>query len=90
MAFNIFGPTPISVTMHDFSPSGKCDLTGLIFLHKDLVPVMEWAGDTLYDTGLLAEKSLCDEPQPYFKTPRIFMDPEPVLNARPFPTGTLK
>lgn len=81
----MFGPTAIAVTMDDFSPAGRCDLTGLIFLHKDLEPVLQWSGNTLVDTGLLAEKSHNDEPNPFFKTPRTFKDPRPQLNARPYP-----
>lgn len=88
MAFNFFGASPTTVSMEHFSPRGMCDLSSQIFLHKDLVPVMEWAGDTLYDTGLLAYKDYVDAPNPFFRTPPVFMDPRPQMNARPY--GELK
>jgi len=89
MSFSIFGPSKISVTMDNFSPSAQCDLTGMICLHKDLRPVYQWAGNALVNTGLLAHKDHVDIPNPVGKTPRIFRDPRPVMNARPFPRGTL-
>jgi hypothetical protein len=88
MAFSLWGSTPIAVTKENFSPSARCDLTGMICLHKDLVPVLQWSGDTLVNTGLLAHKNHVDIPNPVGKTPRKFMDPRPVNNPRPFQTGT--
>lgn len=80
---NFFSSTYANVTKENFSPLAQCDVTGLPVLYTDLVPQMEWAGDKLYNTGLLAYKDFVDEPNPALQTPPIFGDPTPVLNARP-------
>jgi hypothetical protein len=82
---NFFSSTYANVTMDNFAPLAQCDLTRLPVLATDLVPVMEWAGDRLYNTGLLAHKDFVDEPNPALQTPPVFGDPSPVLNARPIP-----
>lgn len=82
---NFFKSTYASVTMNNFAPLARCDVTGLPVLYTDLVPQMEWAGNHLYNTGLLAHKDFVDEPNPALRTPPVFDDPTPVINARPLP-----
>lgn len=65
-------------------PLAKCDVSGMIVNHTDLIPIMEYAGDTLYNTGLLAHKDFWYPPSPNLRTPFLFKDPRPVKNARPY------
>lgn len=88
MRINFFSSTYANVTKEDFAPLAQCDLTLLPVLHTDLVPYMEWGGDALYNTGLLAHKDFVDEPNPLGRTPPVYSDPSPVINARPFPYFT--
>lgn len=81
-----FTSTFAQVSLHDFAPLAQCDITHLPVLQTDLVPYMEWAGDSLYDTGLLVHKDFVDEPNPFGKTPPIYDDPTPVIPARPVTT----
>lgn len=64
-------------------PIGQCDISKFVVYKKDLVPYMEYAGTTLYNTGILAHKMFVDLPQPANLSPRVVLDPEPVMNPRP-------
>lgn len=72
--------------LSDFTPKAQCDISGFFVNHRDLRKQMAWAGNKLYWTGLLAHKDYVDEPNPFFKLPRVSRDPKPVKNARPNPT----
>lgn len=87
MKFNFNRSTYVKKGMHSFSPKAQCDITGFPVSHSELVPYYEWGGNTLYYTGLLAHKDFVDAPNPRGKTPIIYHDPTPVLNARPYPPG---
>lgn len=65
-------------------PKAKCDVSGFIVNHSDLRKIYEYAGKTLYWTGLLAHKDFWYPPSKNISTPPIFKDPRPVKNARPY------
>ena len=69
----------------DFSPRGQCDLSGMTFPMRDLVPQYEYNGVELYDTGFLVYKGFVDEPNPSILTPPVLGDPRPVIPSRPSP-----
>ena len=69
--------------IRNFSYIGQCDVSKFVVYGKDLVLYLEYAGDNLYDTGILAHKMFVDKPQPANLAPRVILDPEPVLNPRP-------
>ena len=62
---------------------GICDLSGLRFMHTDLVKDMQYAGDGLQWTGLMVSKRFLRPPNPQEKIPPIKSDPYPVPNPRP-------
>jgi hypothetical protein len=66
-----------------FSPTAMCDFSKFVVPYDDLVPYMEFGGNTLYDTGLRVYKDFVDEPQPANLAPPIILDPKPVHNPRP-------
>lgn len=69
--------------IRDFSALGQCDISKFVVYKDDMVPYLEYAGNSLYNTGILAHKMFVDEPQPANLAPRILLDPEPVMNPRP-------
>lgn len=85
MKFNFNSSTYVRKGLHNFAPKAQCDVTGFAVNHTDLVAFHEWGGNTLYNTGLLMHKEYVDSANPRGKTPIIYHDPTPVLNARPVP-----
>jgi hypothetical protein len=69
----------------DLDAWGKCDITGLPTMYRDLVPQMEYEGTSLYWTGLMVNAKDLDDPQPQLCMPPIRPDPVPVVNPRYFP-----
>jgi hypothetical protein len=69
--------------IRDFSALGQCDISKFVVYKDDMVPYLEYAGNSMYNTGILAHKMFVDEPQPANLSPRILLDPEPVMNPRP-------
>src|SRR5690348_151829 len=59
------------------------DRTGFIGNHKNLIYQDQWAGFSLYNTGMLVYADEYDEPQRQLGAIVIPPDPPPILNARP-------
>ncbi len=71
--------------MNKNSPRGiaRCDYSGLMVRHSDLVRQMEYRGTGLVWTGYMVNPKFLDEPNPQNLTPRIKLDPVPITSARP-------
>lgn len=68
---------------------GECDRCGFWKNLDGLSPQMQWAGNTLRDTGLLVCSDTClDVPQDQYRTPILPPDPFPRINPRPSPNTT--
>lgn len=63
----------------------RCDITGLLCSHKDLVKQMRYTGRGTAWTGLYVHKKFADKLNPQELTPLIQPDPLPVRNPRPDP-----
>jgi hypothetical protein len=72
-------------TWDNFDAIAKCDATGFPVFHKDLRKQMVWSGNSLIWNGFLVHKDFNYKPNPFTNIPPVLGDPEPVLNARPFP-----
>jgi hypothetical protein len=72
-------------TANPDNPDAKaiCDRSGFVFNHDDLVPQMEWRGDTLEWTGLMVGPPFLDEPNEQLRNPPMFPDPVPVEMPKP-------
>lgn len=62
---------------------GRCDYSGLMTRHSDLVRQKEYRGTGLVWTGYWVNPKFVDEPNPQNLTPLIKLDPIPVKNPRP-------
>lgn len=69
--------------IRNFSAIGQCQFSNAIVYMDDMVPYLEYAGNSLYNTGLMGHKMFVDQPQPALLAPKIVLDPEPVPNPRP-------
>lgn len=78
------------VDLSNLDAWGKCDRTGLPTMYRDLVPQMEYDGDSLRWTGLMVNIKDLDKPNPQLANPPLKADPLPVNNPRHFfqPKGT--
>lgn len=63
----------------------RCDISGLLCSHQDLVKQMRYTGRGAAWTGLWVNKRFADKLNPQELTPIIQADPMPVKNARPDP-----
>ena len=61
---------------------GICDISGQVFKRKDLLPQMEWRGDSLQWTGYYVGRPFLDKPNEQGRPPHIPPDPVPVKNPR--------
>lgn len=71
--------------MNKNSPRGiaRCDFSGLMVRHADLVRQMAYRGTGLVWTGYMVHPKFSDDPNPQNLTPRIKLDPVPIPSARP-------
>lgn len=71
--------------MSKSSPRGiaRCDYSGLMVRHADMVRQMRYTGSGLVWTGYMVNPKFADEPNPQNLVPRIRLDPVPITNARP-------
>lgn len=60
-----------------------CDYSGFFVQHSKLIKQMEYRGTGLVWTGYYVLPKFSDIPNPQNLTPRVRLDPKPVLNARP-------
>lgn len=67
------------------SPRGiaRCDYSGLMTRHCDLVRQMEYRGTGLVWNGYMVNPKFVDVPNPQNLVPLIKLDPVPIPNARP-------
>lgn len=61
----------------------RCDYSGLMVQHAKLIRQMEYRGQGLVWTGYLVNPKFADEPNPQNLTPRVKLDPKPIVDARP-------
>lgn len=61
----------------------RCDYSGLMFRHCDLVKQKQYRGRGLVWTGLLVGPQFADAPNPQDLVPLIKLDPVPLNNPRP-------
>lgn len=64
----------------------RCDRSGQLCMHKDLVKQMEYRGTGLVWTGLWVNRYFADIPNPQSLNPVIKPDPVPVDHPRPWET----
>lgn len=71
--------------MSKSSPRGiaRCDYSGLMVKNADLQRQYQYRGRGLVDTGFLVYKKFIDRPNSQDLTPLIYIDPQPLLPARP-------
>ncbi len=62
---------------------GRCDYTGFLVRHNDLVRQMQFIGNSLTWTGLYVHKKFADVPNPQSLNPLIMPDPIPTPYPRP-------
>lgn len=62
---------------------GRCDYSGFLCRHADLIKQMEYRGNSLVWTGFWVNKVFADKPNPQNLTPVLLPDPRPILNPRP-------
>jgi hypothetical protein len=72
----------VNVDMNHPQPIGFCDRSGFVHMRKDLIPQMEWRGDSLEWTGLYVGKDYLDFPNEQLRAPDLVPDPVPVENPR--------
>ena len=67
------------------SPRGiaRCDYSGLMCRHSDLIRQMEYRGTGLVWTGYMVNPKFSDIPNPQNLVPLIKLDPVPITDARP-------
>jgi hypothetical protein len=80
-----YSPKGKYVTVDPDNPRGVaiCDHSRFVVNADDLVPQMEWYGDSLKWTGMLVAKRFLDEPNPQLRPPILAPDPIPMRNPRP-------
>jgi hypothetical protein len=61
----------------------RCDYSGFIVEHKDLVKQMAYRGRGLVYTGFMVHKRFVDKPNSQDLTPLIKQDPVPIRDPRP-------
>lgn len=61
----------------------RCDYSGLMVRHCDLVRQMEYRGTGLVWTGYMVNPKFADKPNAQNLVPLIRLDPVPIPNARP-------
>lgn len=61
----------------------RCDYSGMMVRHKDMIKQMEYNATGLYWTGWMVNPKFADKPQPQHLMPLVKIDPEPVYMARP-------
>lgn len=61
----------------------RCDYSGLMVRHSDLIRQMEYRGTGLVWTGYLVYTKFADKPNAQNLTPLIKLDPVPLENSRP-------
>jgi hypothetical protein len=61
----------------------RCDYSGLMVQHSNMIRQMEYRGQGLVWTGYLVNPKFADQPNPQNLTPRVKLDPVPIPNARP-------
>jgi hypothetical protein len=66
-------------------PLARCDYSGLMCRHDEMVKQMEYNATGLYWTGYMVNPRFADLPQPHHLMPPVKIDPEPVMLARPGP-----
>lgn len=76
------------VTINPQNPDAvaRCDRSGQLCNHSDLVKQMDYRGTGLIWTGLYVNKYFLDVPNPQNLNPVIKPDPVPVQNPRPWQT----
>lgn len=62
---------------------GQCDYSGFMVQHSKLIKQMEYRGTGLVWTGYLVYPKFATVPNPQNLTPKVKVDPKPILNARP-------
>jgi hypothetical protein len=63
---------------------GRCDYSGFLVRHADLVPQLQYRGaGALVDTKYLVHRNFVDTPNPQDLTPLVMPDPIPIQNPRP-------
>lgn len=62
---------------------GRCDTSGFLVNHDDLVKQMEYRGNGLVWDGFLVHPDWLDEPNPQGLVPILQADPYPISNPRP-------
>lgn len=78
-------PLPKYARVNQDSPSAwsVCDRCGFYRNREDLVWQFDWAGNSLYNEGILVCFDRCfDTPQEQFRTIILPPDPPPIVNAR--------
>lgn len=80
-------PTPKYARVDTQNPEGwaQCDRCGFWFNRSALTWQYEWAGNSLYNTGVLVCSTgprCYDIPQEQFRTIILPPDPPPIVNAR--------
>lgn len=73
----------LNIDFNNPQAQAVCDYSGVICMHKDLRPQMEYAGDGLIFTGYYVHKDFLDKPNPQKLEPKTYFDPIPVPNPRP-------
>ena|ERR1700760_4225114 len=61
----------------------RCDYSGLMVRHGNLVKQMQYRGQGLVFTGFLVNPKFADKPNAQELTPRVKLDPVPILFPRP-------
>lgn len=61
---------------------GVCDISGLLYMRRDLVRQMAWRGESLVWTGLYVGRDQLDVPNEQGRTPVLPPDPVPVFEPR--------
>jgi hypothetical protein len=69
--------------MKDPRGIARCDYSGLMVRHSDLVKQMQYRGTGLVWTGLMVAPQFADKPNPQELIPLIRLDPVPLENPRP-------
>jgi hypothetical protein len=71
--------------MSRFNPRAiaRCDTSGMMVAHSKLIKQMEYQGQGLVWTGYYVNPKFATQPNPQNLTPRVKLDPKPILNSRP-------
>ena len=72
----------VSIDPNNPEALGICDKTGFVFNRSQLVPQMEWIGNSLQPTGFLVSKKFADTPNEQRRVSILKEDPVPVKNPR--------